>query len=137
MSARDGAVRGVAGAVAMSLLRAVTTRTGLVERTPPDAIALERAPHLLALLPGPARRPAIELGHLSYGALAGAAYTRLPDELRRARWSGPAYGVAIWLLYEALLAPALGLSHARRRRALERLAFAADHALYGLVLARR
>ena len=121
----------------MSVMRAVTTRLGLVARTPPDAIALERAPRLVGRLPGWTRRPAIELGHLGYGGVAGAAYASLPDTLRARRASGPAYGLATWLLYEAFVAPALGLSHARRRRRIERLALAADHVLYGLVLSRR
>jgi hypothetical protein len=120
----------------MSLVRAVTTRAGLVRRTPPDAIALERAPRLLARLPPWTRRPAIELGHVTYGGFAGAAYVRLPEAARGTRVAGPAYGLAIWLLYEAVLAPALGLSHARRRRPVERIALAADHLLYGLVLGR-
>ena len=137
MSRGEGAARGVAGAVAMSVVRAVTTRVGLVERTPPDAIALERAPRLLAVLPAAARRPAIEAGHLTYGGVAGAVYGALPDKIRERRWSGPAYGFAIWLVYEAVIAPALGLSHSRRRRPVERVALAADHVVYGLVLARR
>ena len=130
-------MRGVAGAVAMSVMRAATTRAGLVRRTPPDAIALERAPRLVAGLPRAARRPAIELGHLTYGGAAGAVFAALPGLPRGSRWGGPAYGLATWLLYEAVLAPALGLSHARRRRPVERLALAADHVLYGLVLGRR
>lgn len=136
MSAGEGAVRGIAGAVAMSLMRAVTTRAGLVARTPPDAIALERAPRLVAGLPRRLRRPAIELGHLTYGGIAGAAYATLPEAVRRFRASGPAYGIATWLVYEGVVAPALGLSHARRPRRVERLALAADHVLYGLVLSR-
>ena len=130
-------MRGVAGAVAMSLMRAATTRLGLVGKTPPDAIATERAPRLLAALPRWTARPVIELGHLTYGGVAGAVYASLPDRVRGTRGSGPAYGLATWLLYEAALAPALGLSHAKRRRPVERLALAADHLLYGLVLARR
>jgi hypothetical protein len=137
MSRGEGVARGVAGAVAMSLMRAVTTRLGLVGRTPPDAIAFERAPRLLARLPQWTRRPAIELGHLTYGGAIGAAYVGLPARFRTLQWSGPAYGLATWVLYEGVVAPALGLSHAGRHRPVERLALAADHVLYGLVLARR
>lgn len=118
----------------MSLVRAVTTRLGLVARTPPDAIALEGAPRLVARLPPWTRRPAIELAHLAYGGFAGVAYARLPEAVRTRRVSGPAYGIATWLFYEEVLAPALRLSHARRRRPVEQLALAADHVLYGLVL---
>ena len=137
MSPLEGAARGVAGAIAMSLARALTTRLGLVGRTPPDAIALERAPRLVSTLPQPARRPAIELAHLAYGGAAGAAYAELPEAVRARRWGGPAYGLATWLFYEAIVAPALGLSHANRPRPVERLALAGDHLLYGLFLSRR
>jgi hypothetical protein len=121
----------------MSLMRAVTTRLGLVGKTPPDAVALERAPGLLSRLPRMARRPAIELAHLTYGGAAGVVYALLPESFRSTRWSGPAYGIATWFLYEAGIAPALGLSHAQRSRPVERAALAADHLLYGAVLARK
>ena len=121
----------------MTLMRAMTTRLGLVERTPPDAIALERAPRVLASLPRAARRPAIELGHLTYGGAMGAVYARMPERLRAPPWTGPAYGLATWVLYEGAIAPGLGLSHARRVRPIEQLALVADHVLYGFVLARR
>lgn len=134
MSPRTGVIRGVSGAVAMSLMRAVTTRLGLVRAPPPDAIARERAQAVLARLPRRARRPAIELAHLAFGGAAGAAYAGLPERVRSPSWSGPAYGLATWLAYEGGIAPALGLSHARRPRKVERLALAADHVLYGLIL---
>jgi hypothetical protein len=137
MSSTEGAARGFAGAIAMSLVRAVTTRLGLVAKTPPDAIASERAPGLLARLPRRARRPAVELGHLTYGSFVGAGYARLPDAVRERRGSGPAYGLATWVLYDTVIAPALGISHSSRRRPVERVALIADHLLYGVVLARR
>jgi hypothetical protein len=40
----------------------------------------------------------------------------------------------LWLGFEAGIAPALGLSQAKRPRPIERAAFAADHLLYGYVL---
>jgi hypothetical protein len=44
------------------------------------------------------------------------------------------YGLAVWLGFEMGIAPALGLSQAKRVRLVDRLALAADHLLYGLVL---
>ena len=129
-----GAVAGVAGAMAMSVARSVTTRLGLVGKTPPEAIASEAVPRLLALLPAPARPAAIEVGHWCYGGLCGALYGALPGGLRRAPGAGPAYGAAVWLFYEAIVAPGLGLSHAHRLRPVERAALLADHLLYGAVV---
>ena len=40
----------------------------------------------------------------------------------------------VWLGFELGIAPALGLSQAKRVRPVDRLALAADHVLYGLVL---
>ncbi|MET0600997.1 MAG: hypothetical protein ABW167_03325 [Baekduia sp.] len=40
----------------------------------------------------------------------------------------------MWLGFELVLAPVLGLSHGRRHGAIARVALMADHALYGLVL---
>lgn len=58
----------------------------------------------------------------------------LPRALRRRPWAGPLYGLAVWLGFEMAIAPALGLSQAKRARLVDRLALAADHLLYGLVL---
>jgi len=58
----------------------------------------------------------------------------LPGALRRAAWTGPAYGMLIWLSFEAGIAPILGLPQARRPRLGQRIALMGDHLLYGLVL---
>jgi len=44
------------------------------------------------------------------------------------------YGLVVWLGFELGIAPVLGLSQAKRVRLIDRLALAADHLLYGLVL---
>jgi hypothetical protein len=80
------------------------------------------------------RRAAIELAHWTYGAIGGGAFAVLPARLRRHAWAGPAYGLVVWIGFEVCLAPVLGLKQARRQRAIERAALAADHVLYGLVL---
>jgi hypothetical protein len=54
--------------------------------------------------------------------------------VRRRAWSGPVYGLLVWLGFEVGIAPALGLKQARKLRVPERAALAADHLLYGLVL---
>jgi hypothetical protein len=129
-----GALRGAVGAMAMSGLRAVTVDLGIVEETPPDAILRRRARGLLRRVPRGRRRAVIELVHWTYGAGGGIAFTALPEPIRRRRWVGPAYGLAAWVAFEAGIAPALGLSHARRPRRTESLGIALDHLLYGLVL---
>ena len=89
---------------------------------------------LTFLAPRKKRRAAIELFHWGYGAGGGAAFALLPEELRRRRWAGPVYGLAIWLGFELGIAPALGLTQAEKLRPVDRAGLAADHLLYGLVL---
>ena len=132
--ARAGA-RGVVAAMAMSGMRRATTGLGLVKEEPPDA-ALERtAGGLLARIPAPRRQAVVELAHWSYGAAGGAAFGLLPRPVRAHRVAGPVYGVLSWLLFELGLAPLLGLGHAKRSSVAERAALAADHMLYGTVVA--
>jgi hypothetical protein len=136
-----GALRGALAAMAMTSLRQVTTGLGLVEQTPPDAILKQRAFGLLVRSPRlawfVARRQValVELAHWGYGAGGGAAFTALPRAVLRRPWAGPAYGLATWLVFEVSIAPVLGLEHARRIRPVERLMFAGDHLLYGVILA--
>ena len=128
-----GGLRGAIAAMAMTGMRAFTVDLGIVEQTPPQAIFKQRARGLIRRVPRGRRRAAVELAHWAYGAAGGAAFAVLPAGVRRRAWAGPAYGLAVWLGFEAAIAPALGLKQARRLRAAERAALAADHLLYGLV----
>ena len=127
-------LRGAIAAAAMTGMRVFTVDVGLVDQTPPQAIAKQRAKGLLRRVPRGKRRAAIELAHWTYGAVGGAAYAVLPEEIRRQPWSGPAYGLLVWVGFEVCLAPMLGLKQAKKQRPVERAALAADHLLYGLVL---
>ena len=129
--------RGVVGAMAMTGMRVVTTELGLVEQTPPDAVGRQRVRGVRALLrraPRRQRRGLVEVAHWAFGAGGGAAFGALPDAVRRRPWAGPVYGLVLWLGFELGIAPVLGLSQATRLRPVDRLALAADHLLYGLVL---
>jgi len=126
--------RGAVAAMAMTGMRAFTVNVGIVKQPPPQAIFKQKARGLMLLVPRRRRRAAIELFHWGYGAGGGAAFALLPGELRRRRWAGPLYGLAIWLGFELGFAPALGLSQARKVRPVDRAGLAADHLLYGLVL---
>jgi hypothetical protein len=128
------AVRGAIAAMAMTGMRAFTVDLGLVEETPPRAILRQRAAGLIRRVPRGRGRTVIELAHWGYGAAGGAAFGLLPDSVRKRAWAGPAYGVALWVLFEIGIAPALGLTQAKRLRVAERAALAADHFLYGFVL---
>jgi hypothetical protein len=128
------ALRGGVAAMAMTGMRVFTVSLGLVEEPPPQAIFRQRARGLAKLVPRKRRRAAIELAHWGYGAAGGAAFGALPDGMRRQPWAGPAYGLLVWAGFEAALAPLLGLEQAKKPRPLERVALAADHLLYGLVL---
>jgi hypothetical protein len=127
-------LRGSIAAMAMTGMRALTVDLGIVQEEPPQAIFKQKARGLIRRVPRNRRRAAIELAHWGYGAAGGAAFGLLPAPLRRAPWAGPAYGLLVWLAFEAGIAPALGLTQARKLRLAERAALAADHLLYGLVL---
>src|SRR3954451_24019043 len=120
--------------MAMSGLRVVTKDLGLVEQTPPQAMFRQKAHGLLKLVPRKRRQAAVQLAHWGYGAGGGVAFALLPDGVRKQPWAGPAYGFVVWLGFELGIAPVLGLSQAKKPRAVERAAFAVDHLLYGYVL---
>jgi hypothetical protein len=129
-----GALRGAIGAMAMTGMRRFAVEVGLLERPPPQQMAREAAPGLLRAVPDGNERAAEELAHWAYGAGGGVAFAALPEAVRRLPGAGPAYGLVLWLGFEVVLAPALGLSHHRRHGAGAHVALMADHALYGLVL---
>jgi hypothetical protein len=123
--------------MAMTGMRVITTELGLVEQTPPQAVSNQRARGMRTLLrraPRKQRRGLIEAAHWAFGAGGGAAFGALPRQVRRLPWAGPLYGVVVWLVFELGIAPALRLDQAKRTRPVDRLALAADHLLYGLVL---
>lgn len=127
------AVHGAVAAAAMTGVRALTVNLGLVEETPPRAMG-DKNGLFLRLVPRKKRRAAIELMHWGYGAQGGAMFGLLPEDLRRRAWSGPLYGLVLWLGFELVLSPAMGLKHSKGSRPVQRLTIAADHALYGFVL---
>jgi uncharacterized membrane protein YagU involved in acid resistance len=120
--------------MAMTGMRAFTRDLGIVEQTPPEAILKQKVRGMIRRVPRNRRVAAIELAHWGFGAAMGAGFGVLPDSLRRQAWTGPLYGLLVWLGFEAGIAPALGLSQAKQLRIAERLALAGDHLLYGLVL---
>jgi hypothetical protein len=132
-----GAGRGAVGAMAMTGMRVLTTELGLVEQTPPQAVTRQRARGARSLLrraPRRQRRGLVEVAHWAFGTAGGAAFGALPGAVRRRPWSGPVYGLLVWLGFELGIAPVLGLSQAKRVRLVDRLALAVDHLLYGWVL---
>lgn len=131
---RSGA-RGLVAAMAMSGMRELTQGLGWLERTPPEEIIAEEAPALMRTLSADRERAVVQVAHFAYGVGAGAAFGLLPGKLRGSRISGPAYGVVTWLMFELGIAPALGITIARRRTLLSHTMLLADHILYGVVVA--
>jgi hypothetical protein len=127
------ALRGVLGAMAMTGMRRVTSGLGLIHKPPPEQVATEGLPRLLARVAPEHHETAIELLHWGTGAVGGIGYGFLPAALRRRRWAGPVYGLAILSAFDAVIAPQMEIA-AEGRTFSERLALAADHLLYGIVL---
>jgi hypothetical protein len=122
--AAHAAMRGAIASMAMTGMRVATVSLGLVEQPPPQQLAGEQR--------GP-RRAVVEVAHWSFGAVAAGAYGALPKPWLERPWTGPIYGLLIWTGFEAT-APLLGLPHAERGGVKQRLAIAADHAVYGFIL---
>jgi hypothetical protein len=118
------AMRGAIASMAMTGMRVVTVSLGLVEQAPPQQIAGEFS--------GP-KRAVVEVAHWAFGAAGGAVFGALPDAWRNRAWTGPLYGLAMWTGFEAT-APLMGLPHAESGNITQRVAIAADHALYGFIL---
>jgi hypothetical protein len=130
-----GALRGAIGAMAMTGMRTFTADVGLLRETPPQSIAKKRRPAgVLSYVPKSRRRAAVEVLHWSVGVAGGTIFGALPDQLRRAPWFGPVYGLGILLSYDFGIAPLLGLKQAKRPKPEEQAALIADHLLYGFVL---
>lgn len=101
----------------------MTTALGLVGRPPPERILPTR------------REETVELAHWLFGAAAGAAYGALVRPRIDHRWAGPVYGIAIWAAFETVVAPLLAPDQPQERSLTSRLAIAADHVLYGAIVA--
>jgi Family of unknown function (DUF6789) len=128
-----GAWRGAVGAMAMTGMREFARGLGLIDDEPPRAL-VKRFRSPLRRQVSRENRTTVEAVHWAVGAGGGLAYAVLPDALRRQPWSGPVYGLVVWLSFDALIAPALGVEHARSRPVAQRAVLAVDHILYGLVL---
>lgn len=129
---RAGA-RGAIGAMAMSGLRQLTTSAGLVAKVPPESVLERVVPRAVRRVPRHQRPAVVELVHWSYGAFGGMLFGLLPGAVRARPWAGPIYGAAFWAVFEAAIAPALGLPR-HSRTAAERLSLLADHVMYGIVV---
>jgi hypothetical protein len=128
------AFRGVVGAMAMTGGRLFAAHADVIREDPPSRLARKHARGLLALAPRRRRRNVVELVHWTMGGLFGAGFGLLPEGLRRRAWSGPVYGLLVWLGFDAVVAPALGLTERDWPKGRERALFVVDHALFGLVL---
>ncbi|HEX2411015.1 MAG TPA: hypothetical protein VHJ39_07605 [Solirubrobacteraceae bacterium] len=125
--------RGVVGAMAMTGVRVLAAHAGLVREDPPSRLARKGTRGLLRKVPRRRRQTVVELIHWAVGAQGGAVYGMLPEEIRRRPWSGPVYGVLIWVGVDTVIGPLLGLER-NWPKGRERAVFIADHVLYGLVL---
>ena len=128
-------VRGLVAAMAMTGMRRVTANTKLVDKPPPAAIIDQHAPQPAQQMRSERRAALTELAHWAYGTAGGSVFGLLPARLRAHPAAGPIYGLVLWLGFEVGIAPLLGESHVRHAPLLGRLLLAADHLLYGVMVA--
>jgi hypothetical protein len=120
--------------MAMTGARRMTTALGLVRETPPDAVLDRIGTGTHLHMTSRARTSASELAHWGYGAAGAVTFGSLPPALRGSRLAGPVFGLGVWLVFETVIARVFRLQRTGGRR--ERAALAADHILYGLLIAR-
>jgi uncharacterized membrane protein YagU involved in acid resistance len=119
-------LRGVIGAMAMTGVRVFAVDTGLIREDPPSRLMRKQK--------GRKPRWVVELAHWALGGVFGIGFGLLPERVRRRAWSGPVYGLLVWLGFDALVAPVFGLKRRRWPKGRERAVFIADHLLFGFVL---
>jgi hypothetical protein len=126
--------RGIIGAMAMTGVRQFASQAQLIRDDPPARMARKQAGGLLRQVPRRRRGAVVELIHWAMGAVFGLLFGLLPQSVRMRAWAGPAFGFLVWLGFETMAAPALGLKQRRWPHGAERIVFVADHLLFGLVL---
>ena len=119
-------LRGIIGAMAMTGVRVFALHAGLIREDPPSRLSRKQK----------GRRPRwlVELIHWAMGGVFGIGFGLLPENVRRKPWSGPVYGLLVWLGFDSVVAPALGLKERNWPKGRERAVFIADHLLFGFVL---
>ena len=128
------AFRGTVGAMTMTGVRVFADHADLIRESPPSRLSRKHGGGLMKAVPRRRRRMTVELVHWTMGSAFGAGFGLLPHGLRRRAWAGPMYGLLVWLGFDGLIAPVLGLTSRGWPRGRERAVFLADHVLYGLVL---
>ena len=136
-SALVGAGAGAAATVAMSAVMGVFDAIGVLESQPPREITSrtltkagvshdpESAPHNIVSA----------LSHLAFGAIAGAAYAPLEDEVTAPPIaSGVAWATGVWATSYLGFLPALGLQPPPRSNAPRLVPMLVAHWVYGAVL---
>jgi hypothetical protein len=119
-------LRGVIGAMAMTGVRVFALHAGLIREDPPSRLSRKQK----------GRRPRwlVELIHWAMGGVFGIGFGLLPENVRRKPWSGPVHGLLVWLGFDSVVAPALGLKERNWPKGRERAVFIADPLLFGFVL---
>jgi hypothetical protein len=128
------ALRGIVAAIAMTGVRTFAEHLGLIREDPPARMARKQAKGLLRSVPRKRRGAVVELIHWAMGGAFGAVFGLLPERVRLKPWAGPLYGFLVWLGFDTVAAPALGLKQRRWPHGKERAVFIVDHVLFGLVL---
>jgi uncharacterized membrane protein YagU involved in acid resistance len=126
--------RGIVGAMAMTGMRVFAIHAGLIREDPPSRLTRKQARGLVKKVPRRRRRVVVELVHWAMGAVLGLIFGLLPERIRLKLWAGPLYGVVAWAGFDAVVAPALGLTDRDWPKGRERTVFVVDHLLFGLVL---
>ena len=133
-----GAIGGLYGSAAMSVVRLAARRRGLIDKMVPQAVEEWATARAGVEPPGGAAGHHIldQVMHLGYGAAAGALYGALHGTgSRRPLASGARFGGLVWLIGAGALFPLLNIARPLwRARGRENVVNLAAHLLYGISL---
>lgn len=139
-AALHGALGGIYGAAAMSILRLAARRAGVIDKMVPQVV-VEWTLHRTDLESSPASKTAHHVGdqflHLGYGAAVGTVCGPMlaSFKTRRGLWVGAALGMGLWAGAAMVLFPGFRIARPAWKASLqENLTNVAAHLVYGLAV---
>jgi hypothetical protein len=139
-AALHGALGGIYGAAAMSILRLAARRAGVIDKMVPQVVeewTLDRTGRRSSSASKTAHHVLDQFLHLGYGAAVGAACGPMlaSFKTRRGLWVGAALGVGLWAGATMVLFPSLRIARPAWKSGLqENLTNVAAHLAYGLAV---
>jgi hypothetical protein len=134
-----GAMAGVLAAASMTIIRMAARRSGIIEKTVPQAVEewLASRAGVGAGVPAALHHLTDQVLHFGYGAVLGSFYgLTVRGRTRTALARGAGYGIATWLFGSCFVMPLIQVKQAAwHKRASENVVDVISHLAYGVATA--